>query len=322
MFSLVLALLASEQGLTKADILSTVQGYRQRYRPGGDNASLERQFERDKDDVRELGIPLETVESAGEAGNNQLLRYRIAKGDYDLPADLEFTPAEMTMLSLAATVWREGSLSGESQRALHKLRSLGVNTTEDTIGFSPRVRTRDSAFDPLNGALDRGVIVSFDYLMPGYRSPLKRTLAPLALVQHEGRWHVSGIDQDRGAPRIFLLSRITGPVTVTRKSFAGERAGHAERTLSALRELHASQVAVLEVVADSEAQRRLGLRAQIDGEYHRVHYTDLNIFADELASFGPEVLVREPVQLREAVIARLRAVLAEHTVAAAAGEEN
>ncbi|WP_423278710.1 hypothetical protein, partial [Escherichia coli] len=52
LFSLVLALLASEQGLGKAEILSTVQGYRQRYVHGGDNASLDRQFERDKDDIR------------------------------------------------------------------------------------------------------------------------------------------------------------------------------------------------------------------------------------------------------------------------------
>ncbi|MCU1444053.1 MAG: hypothetical protein JWQ59_2203, partial [Cryobacterium sp.] len=85
LFSLVLALLATETGLTKADILSTVQGYRHRYRLGGDNASLERQFERDKDDIRELGIPLETIEPPDEPGSNHSLRYRIPKGLYDLP---------------------------------------------------------------------------------------------------------------------------------------------------------------------------------------------------------------------------------------------
>jgi proteasome accessory factor B len=55
LFSLVLALLATDAGLTKNEILSTVQGYRQRYSTAGDNANLERQFERDKDDIRELG---------------------------------------------------------------------------------------------------------------------------------------------------------------------------------------------------------------------------------------------------------------------------
>jgi proteasome accessory factor B len=66
LFSLVLALLATESGLTKNEILSTVQGYRQKFRAGGgDNANLERQFERDKDDIRDLGVPLETIDSPG-----------------------------------------------------------------------------------------------------------------------------------------------------------------------------------------------------------------------------------------------------------------
>ena len=87
LFSLVLALLATDNGLTKNEILSTVQGYRQRYSTSGDNASLERQFERDKDDIRELGVPLETIEDPADVGNNQALRYRIPRGAYELPAD-------------------------------------------------------------------------------------------------------------------------------------------------------------------------------------------------------------------------------------------
>ena len=91
LFSLVLALLATENGLTKNEILSTVQGYRQKYSHAGDNANLERQFERDKDDIRELGVPLETVQAPGDPGNNQNLRYRIPRGTYELPADVSFS---------------------------------------------------------------------------------------------------------------------------------------------------------------------------------------------------------------------------------------
>ena len=61
-FSLILALIATDVGLTKAQILSTVTGYAGRYSMGGDNSALERQFERDKDDLRELGVPLETID--------------------------------------------------------------------------------------------------------------------------------------------------------------------------------------------------------------------------------------------------------------------
>ena len=71
-----------------------MRGYAERFAARGDNANLERQFERDKDDIRELGIPLETVESPDRPGNNQSLRYRIPKGQYDLPDEMRFSPDE------------------------------------------------------------------------------------------------------------------------------------------------------------------------------------------------------------------------------------
>nr|WP_243683175.1 hypothetical protein [Clavibacter michiganensis] len=143
LFSLVLALLATEQGLTKNEVLSSVQGYRQRYRSGGDNANLERQFERDKDDIRDLGVPLETVEAPGQEGNNQLLRYRIPRGAYELPADLSFTPEETTLLNLAAMVWREGSLSGSrAARSSSCARSAWSPTTPSSATHPGCARAR------------------------------------------------------------------------------------------------------------------------------------------------------------------------------------
>ncbi len=117
-FSLVLALLATESGgLLKSEILSTVRGYADKYVEGGRNDNLERQFERDKDAIRDLGIPLEAVESPDRPGDNQSMRYRIPKGRYELPDEVRFTPDELALLGLAAEVWRENSLSEDSQRA-------------------------------------------------------------------------------------------------------------------------------------------------------------------------------------------------------------
>ena len=170
LFSLVLALLATETGLLKSEILSTVRGYAERYDASGQNANLERQFERDKDDIRELGIPLETVESPDRPGDNQALRYRIPKGQYDLPDEVRFTPDELALLGLAAEVWREASLSADSQRALTKLRALGIEPREPVIGYAPRLRVRDAAFEPLRQALDRRQTVRFRYFKPGEAS--------------------------------------------------------------------------------------------------------------------------------------------------------
>ena len=320
LFSLVLALLATENGLTKNEILSTVQGYRQRFDAHGDNSSLERQFERDKDDIRELGVPLETVESPEAAGNNQLLRYRIPKGAYDLPQDVVFSPEEITLLGLAATVWREGSLSGESRRALMKLRSLGVEADDPVVGYAPRLRVRESPFEPLSQALERHAIVQFPYLKPGESASRLRTVAPLSLVQHQGRWHLQGIDQDAGGSRTFLLSRMVGPVKITARSFRPEGGDFAEQALAELERIWAANVAEIEVTAGTDAATRLGKRygdavpQAGDGESFRltVNFSDMNILADQLASFGPEVLVLSPQELREKVLARLEATAAAH----------
>lgn len=320
LFSLVLALLATETGLTKNEILSTVQGYRQRFVTYGDNSSLERQFERDKDDIRELGVPLETVESPGDTGNNQLLRYRIPKGAYDLPADVVFSPEEITLLGLAATVWKEGSLSGESRRALMKLRSLGVEANDPIVGYAPRLRARESAFEPLNQALERNAIVQFPYLKPGESASRVRTVAPLAIVQHQGRWHLQGIDQDARGSRTFLLSRMVGPVKITARTFEPDGSEFAANALADLERIWEGNVATIEVTAGTDAATRLGKRfgdavpVAGDGEAFllTVNYSDLNILADQLASFGPEILVIAPEVLRDAVRDRLLAVAAAH----------
>lgn len=316
LFSLVLALLATETGLLKAEILSTVRGYAERYDDRGGNANLERQFERDKDEIRDLGIPLETIESPDRPGDNQALRYRIPKGDYDLPVDVRFTPDELALLGLAAEVWREASLSADSQRALTKLRSLGIEPREPVIGYAPRLRVRDAAFEPIRQALDKRQRVRFRYLKPGEQEPRLRTVEPYAVVLHEGRWHLHGRDADAGAPRTFLLARIVGDVqTVAGKPFEPPPADVQDRVLADLRALRQANVADLAVSAGSDAEVRLGKRAaqsDEDAGVIRLHFTDAAVFADELASYGPEVRVLAPASLRDAVRARLAAVAAAH----------
>jgi proteasome accessory factor B len=315
LFSLVLALLATDAGLTKNEILSTVQGYRQKYSRAGDNANLERQFERDKDDIRDLGVPLETIESPGQAGNNQSLRYRIPRGAYELPSDVRFSPDETTLLNLAAMVWREGSLSAESRRALLKLKSLGVSTTEPVLGYAPRIRMRDAAFEPLSTAIDKHVQVSFRYLKPGEQDATERTVAPLALVQHQGRWHLFALVPGTDQTRTFLLRRIVSEVTVSSKAFEPPPGDQAARALADLETVWNDHVAVLEVEPGTDAAARLGKRrgtSLIGQDRLELHFVDTNVLADELAGFGPEVLVVSPPFLRDAVRERLARTKADH----------
>jgi proteasome accessory factor B len=318
LFSLVLALLATETGLTKNEILSTVQGYRQKYSASGDNANLERQFERDKDDIRELGVPLETVDSPGQSGNNQNLRYRIPRGAYELPSDITFSAEETTLLGLAAMVWREGSLSAESRRAIVKLRSLGITSDEPVLGYAPRLRVRDATFEPLRAALEKNAIVRFAYLKPGQTDAGIRTVAPLALVQYQGRWHLYSQEPDTGLTKTFLLRRIVTQITTTGKTFTppdGDQSAKALREIDAVWRAHTVEIAAL---PDSDAATRLhkrrGTEVSASGTLV-LHYADANIVADELAGYGPEVVVVSPPAIRAAVKERLLRVATDHSTA-------
>jgi proteasome accessory factor B len=314
--NLVVALMATEIGLTKQQILDNVSGYRQRADAGTRTDALEKMFERDKDELRSLGIPIETIGDAADPNDLREARYRIPQAEYDLPGDIEFSAAELAVLRLAGSVWSAESASGDAQSGVRKIRALGIDGDEPIIGFAPRITARDAAFSPLQDAIEQSRVVRFGYLKPGEDAPRRRTVKPLALVDYEARWHVYGVDVDVDQDRTFLLSRIVGEVTVTPTTFAASlREGAGERALAGLEQVAAGNSALLEVTPGTEAALRLGRRAAPATQGIRVPFVDLHILADELASYGPEVRVVEPASLRDAVIARLQAVLDAHAEA-------
>lgn len=318
--NLVVALMATEQGITKETILSSVAGYREQSTAGASKDALEKMFERDKQTLRSLAIQVETIGDYADPDDLREARYRIPTAEYELPTDIEFTPAELAVLNLAGGVWSESSMSADARSGLRKIRALGIDVDEPIIGYSPRINLRETAFSPLQRAIEQGRVVRFAYLKAGEDAARVRRLRPLALVEYEARWHVYGFDLDQSDTRTFLLSRIASDVEITSASFdLAEREGAGERALAGLAELAARQRALLEVAPGTEAALRLSRRATPAEQGIHVPYVDVHIFADELASYGPEVRVVEPVELREQVVARLERVLALHSTPARHG---
>lgn len=327
-FSLILALLTTEHGLTKTEVFETVHGYVDDHRDRSSHAASaarEKRFERDKTELRDLGVPVEVIDDPSAPGNNQLVRYRVPRGAFAMPAGLEFDAEESALLALAAQVWREGSVSRESRRGLMKLKALGADTRDDLIGVAPRLRARDAAFEPLSTAIDGARAVSFSYAKPGDAHAEVRRVEPLALVFADGSWLLVAFDLERLAQRMFLLARIVSSPreigAVDQARYAGmSPEQHAARALERLAELSARQRAVLEVRCGTDAEVRLGgqTRADTDAgtkDWREVElgYTDLSLLADRLASFGPEVRVISPPELRELVISRLSRVITDHS---------
>ncbi len=306
--NLVVALMATDQGLTKDTILSSVAGYREQGVAGASKDALEKMFERDKESLRGLGVPIETIGDWADPDDLREARYRVPTAEYALPEDIVFTPAELALLNLAGGVWSESSMSDDARSGLRKIRALGIAVDEPIIGYSPRISMRDPAFPVLHQAIEQARVVTFPYLKPGEERPRTRRIQPLALVEYEARWHVFGIDLDAAADRTFLLSRVVGPVTVTRSAFDPVlREGAGERALRGLEDVAAGNSSLLEVNPGTEAALRLTRRATSAEQGIRVPYVDIHIFADELASYGPEVRVVEPTALRDQVIERLAA---------------
>lgn len=312
--NLVVALMATEQGLTKETILGSVSGYREQAESGASKDALEKMFERDKESLRGLGVPIETIGDYADPDDLREARYRVPKTEYALPDDITFTPAEIALLNLAGGVWSRSSISDEARGGLRKIKALGIPVDEPIIGYSPRISVREPAFSPLQQAIEQTRVVTFPYLKPGEQAPRIRRIRPLALVDYEARWHVYGFDLDVDAARTFLLSRIVGEVQPTRETFdAALRDGAGDRAVAGLDEVAQRNSALLEVNPGSEAALRLGRRGAPAEQGITVAYVDVHVFADELASYGPEVRVVEPDELRDHVIRRLERTLAVHT---------
>lgn len=311
LLGLVVALVSTRNGLSKETILQTVAGYRE----GGASRDAQwRMFDRDKETLRAMGVPIQTIGDPSDADDLREARYRVPESEYALPADITFDDAELAVLQVAGRAWEASSLSDAARDALRKIGALGHTVETSLIGFAPQIAVQEAAFVPLQRAIEAHALVRFDYVNAGSAEVRARQVAPLALVQFEGRWHLYAIDSRVDEPRTFLLSRIRGEVRATREQFEpGLAEGAGERALAGLAAHAEANLALLEITPGTEAALRVGRRGRPDATQGvRVPFVDLEIFAAELASYGPEVRVVEPVALRDAVIARLQAAVHAH----------
>ena len=312
LLSIVVLLLSSRRYLTAEQIRAAVSGYPQ------EQEAFKRMFERDKEELRDLGIPLETGRSNPVDDD---LGYRISRQDYELP-EIHLEPDEAAVLGIASRVWQSAELAGAATGAALKLRAAsreadGDGAASPPPGIQPRLTTQEPSFGPLWEAVRDRRPVTFGHLAPGRSEPTKRILEPWGVVNRRGRWYVAGHDRTRDAPRVFRLSRITGPVKP-----AGPPGSVTVPEGADVRELvkdwdkpqARDHTATLRVRADAGAALHRWGRAVPDVAHpgwDRVtsDYSDPDWYAGYLAQFGQDVVVLEPPELREAIIRHLKGTL-------------
>jgi proteasome accessory factor B len=308
LLNLVICLLSTRRYLSAQQIREMVPGY-----GPADDEAFRRMFERDKEELRDLGIPLEVGSDTvweDEPG------YRIAARDYELP-DIALTADEAAAVGLAARLWAQAGLAEAASSALMKLRAAGIEADSSGLGeLEPHVEASEPAFEPLLDALHAGKGVSFDY-RAGPASPVaKRTLDAWGVVSWRGRWYVVGHDRDREAVRVFRLSRIVGPVRTAGPLRKARPADLDLRShiVRAHREPSSQFTATVSVRPGAALQLRRWSRDVAKAadpvrgwDVATITYGDLEWMAQGVAGHADDAVVLDPPELVSAVVSRLRA---------------
>ncbi|MFB9236362.1 helix-turn-helix transcriptional regulator [Plantactinospora siamensis] len=312
--NLVICLLSTRRFLTAAQIAATVPGYEHDPDDARDHEAFQRKFERDKAELRELGVPLETGTASAfdtEPG------YRIAHREYALP-EILLEPDEAAAVGIAARLWQHAGLAAAASSGLAKLRAAGIDVDpQATLGLEPVV-TADPAFAPLTAAARERRAVTFDYRTPDDDAAAGRRLQPWGVVCWRGRWYVVGHDLDRNATRCFRLSRIVGtvraqgapdayqpPAGVDLISHVASWSGPTE---------HRGRATVLVRPGRAAGLRRWAREVTpgAAGDRLVLAYADAESLAGTLAGYGPDVRVLDPPEVRDAVIQLLKEAVARH----------
>ena len=203
LINLIAALLEARQPMTAEDIRQRIAGY--------DQPSFEafrRAFERDKEALRAMGIPLElrSTDPLGDRSDG----YLIPKSRYYLPA-LDLEPDELAALKIAAqAVLGAGEEAGAGWLKL-SIGDPSGNFESGRVTWGADVAAEQPVLGPLYAALLERRPIRFRY-ESREGEVTERTVEPYGLVHRRGNWYLVGRDAAKDEPRTFRASRVLAPV--------------------------------------------------------------------------------------------------------------
>ena len=300
--NLTVALLEAPGAMSLAELRR-----RTRYYTEGSAASSRRMFERDKDELRALGVPIETV----TLPMSDELGYTIRRRSYELP-DVELSGEEVAALALAVRL----TGAQDTPLALAKLAARAPDPVPLDLPGETRVDVSAEPIDAVADAVLQRIPVRF-----GYRgadgATSTRTIDPYGVVQRRAAWYLVGRDHRRDALRAFRLDRMTELPTA-----AGEPGAFIppdDVDLAAAVSGPALPGVEVSLAVAPEARWAVELRGARDtGRSHHgwpvLTLDDLHPVRDRawVLGLGPSIEVLGPPQLRAAVRDGLTAVLSAH----------
>ena len=303
LLNLVGMLLDTEVPLTFDQIQRVLEPYRKE-----NVESAKRMFERDKDILREYGIPLELVDLDAWGGEQG---YIIPKNRYYLP-EIEFTPEELGALLVAA---QSGGEDRYAEQGVRKLLYGADGGVLAGLAGGPLASGSDARGALVMAAAEAAQgrrRVTFGYRTAQGKTS-QRDIDAFAMVFRGGRWYLVGHDHERNEVRAFRLSRVTSDIadagagTEPPEGFSAADHVGAGSWAAAPEDLakvnFAPDVAWLAIGSLPGAEQ---VGARDDGWIEAtIPFADQDALVSLLLQFGPDVVVDSPPPVREALMDRL-----------------
>lgn len=313
LLNLTLALLATKRPMTKAEIFEQIPGY------SGSPESMERMFERDKDELRDLGITVEVLPT--DAYFNDEQGYQIIPRDFFLE-DISFTYEESLWLAIATNLLHEASPKAGARQGLQKLITVGQVGGEEFFEMGAHTELALSFSESLQEiwrSIRERRVLSFTYSTS--KGTKRRAASPILLTSRLGNWYLVAIDSDDKQVKTFRIDRITDVSVEPRKSFHDPAPSfHLDEFLSRFKgdqfelitiKLHNELSSEHPLIAYSST-RFSGERVGIGSIVH-LENLDSDRALELILWAGDAIEVLEPVELRNQIIDILKEIVEVHS---------
>ena len=297
LINLTLALLASKRYLSKAEILRNIPGYE------GSPETKERMFERDKDDLRSLGIQIDVNNSDPLFEDEQ--GYLIKSDSFQF-AENEFTKEELLLLTMAANLWHDSAVEIDSQNALLKIQSLS-GPVENDMTTTPTLRITEDwqLLVSIFTAVQNKQILEFSY------RGKKRQVNPYGLYSSKGFWYLIAFEIN--VIKSFKLVRIEGEVDLIGEKDAFEKPDNFNVGNFLKEESNSvSLVSKLQVRKGAALSLRNKFTVKdLDSEWDLmdIPYTNEQELLEMVLWHGTDLKLIEPAALRQLLVANLKSFL-------------
>jgi proteasome accessory factor B len=298
--NLTIALLEARRPMSLEDLRRRTGYYDQR-----DRESARRMFERDKDELRSLGVPVRTEHDplSGEAG------YVVDRRDYELP-DVDLDRDEMAALAVALRVTGRA----DERLALSKLAARAPDPVAAPATVEARVALETQAVDGVADAVVGRQAIRFSY-QTGSGEQRERTVDPYGVVLRRGTWYVVGRDHDRDDLRAFRLDRVRSRVRPVGEPGAYEipddvdPGAHVQGPVGEATDVLLAVSSTARWAAEARGGHPAGTHE--DGrDLVRLDDVDPTRLLPWVLGFGADVEVLDPPELRDRVRDRLAAMVA------------